>query len=227
MIPAVGRDAMHPSQKWGELLQGRVMVVVVILLLRACQWFSWWTSVFLPGLWLRVLWAIAGRSGRVFLPRVVREVILTWRVMSDRTHGSGSRRGGDNGRGTGGAGAPSGTPAGAGDPAPLVSPRFVARRAAGGGPGPVGAVDPGFSATYPALWEYLSLGVLPDGPRQTSTLLVFLEDGMVKMCLHDRDAGVQLFRSADTFSGALEGLEEALESGRADWRPKKTQGRRA
>jgi len=75
--------------------------------------------------------------------------------------------------------------------------------------------------TYPALLEWMTLGVLADGPRQTSTLLLFTEEGQWKACLHDRDGGVQLFRSGETVSEALQSVEDALVSGRADWRERK------
>lgn len=83
----------------------------------------------------------------------------------------------------------------------------------------MGPEDAGFGLTYPALYEHLTVSILGDGPRQTSTLLVFVEDSMFKGCLHDRDAMLQLFRASKTFSGLLEALEQAIQKGDGDWRP--------
>ena len=54
-----------------------------------------------------------------------------------------------------------------------------------------------------------------------STLLLFVEDGLCKLCLSDRDNDMVCFRGARTFLEALEGLERALQAGEAEWRQKR------
>jgi hypothetical protein len=83
----------------------------------------------------------------------------------------------------------------------------------GGGPDSLGRDD------LPAVMEYLFLDHWEDGAsRETSTLLVFVEDGRVKACLNDRQEERSLWVSSTSFLGALAALEDALRSGGADWR---------
>lgn len=72
---------------------------------------------------------------------------------------------------------------------------------------------------WPHLGEYLAESAYEDGsPRVTSTLLVFAEDGWWKGCLKDRDNERSLWHSNDTLESLLDGLEELLATGRAEWR---------
>lgn len=82
-------------------------------------------------------------------------------------------------------------------------------------------VDGSFSGAYPALWEFVTVRLFRGAPRETATILFFREDGQWKCCLSDRDTDRVLFRSGDTVTDCLEGLEKALESPRADWRASK------
>jgi hypothetical protein len=76
-----------------------------------------------------------------------------------------------------------------------------------------------FAKDYPALWEYLSAVSWEDGTsRETSTVLLFTEDGRVKACLHDRAEARSLWSSGEGVEGALGALEHALETGQAEWR---------
>lgn len=78
--------------------------------------------------------------------------------------------------------------------------------------------DP-FLRQYPALVEYLDLDRFDDGrPRATSTLLVFVDAGVLKACLNDRQMGEVAFVSAASFEGLLEALEKGLAEGSLDWR---------
>lgn len=96
--------------------------------------------------------------------------------------------------------------------------------AVGGGSGPD---DSKFADKFPALWEYLTLRQHDDGaPRETSTMLVFVEGGQWKCCVNDRDAGMSAFVSASTFEGLMKAVEEALKQGKADWRVPRSQRRR-
>jgi hypothetical protein len=85
-----------------------------------------------------------------------------------------------------------------------------------------------FKSRHPALAEYLEVDAWEDGrPRQTSTLLLFLEDGVVKACLNDRDADRALWVSGGSVAGVLESLEAALSGGTGEWRTRAVNGRRA
>lgn len=66
--------------------------------------------------------------------------------------------------------------------------------------------------------EYLSLDLVEGKPRQTATLLVFVESGRWRACVNDRDSESSFFRSSESFLGLLESLESALSNGTADWR---------
>jgi len=89
------------------------------------------------------------------------------------------------------------------------------------GPGRV-ATDPTFEAKWPQVWAYLSTNRWDDGaPRETSTLMVIAELGLVKLGLNDRAEGRSLWVTGDGLDTALTALEDALDSGRADWRQSK------
>lgn len=83
-----------------------------------------------------------------------------------------------------------------------------------------------FSTRFMALFEYVSESAWPSGrPRQTSTLMMFVEDGLVKLCLHDRALQRSLWVSGDSWESALTGMEVQLSSGKCEWRKDKP-GRR-
>jgi hypothetical protein len=70
------------------------------------------------------------------------------------------------------------------------------------------------------LLEHLTETQYSDGSeRQTSTLLLFVEDGLWKARLADRAAGEQLWLSGATLGQLMDTLEDALTTGNADWRP--------
>lgn len=85
-----------------------------------------------------------------------------------------------------------------------------------------GPVDPGLEKEHPNLWAYLYQDKYDDGTiRRTATLLVFLDEGFVKACLNDRENNRSFFKASGSLNGVLAELEEALETGTADWRAKK------
>jgi len=87
----------------------------------------------------------------------------------------------------------------------------------GGGGGPV---SDSLSTRLPALWEYLTLHRWEDGrDRRTSTLLLFVDQGSVKVCLNDRDAEASLWVAGRGLEEVLEALETTLRSGSGEWRP--------
>jgi len=91
----------------------------------------------------------------------------------------------------------------------------------GGRTGPVEAdfCDPQWAKSLPALTEYLTATKYDGGQgRVTSTLLLFLENGVLRLCLNDRDNNRSTFMSGETVDMALHALDAALSSDTADWR---------
>lgn len=87
------------------------------------------------------------------------------------------------------------------------------------------AVDEQLHSEAPALTEYLTATVYPDGkPRQTSTLVIFTEASSWKATLIERDQEVQLWATGDSFYDLVQVLEAELVSSQPDWR-KATAGR--
>jgi hypothetical protein len=77
--------------------------------------------------------------------------------------------------------------------------------------------------SFPALVEELALGEWSPGePRETSTLLVFVEDGLWKACLHDRDAGKSCFVSAVSMGELIARVEQGLREDDLEWRDKRS-----
>lgn len=80
--------------------------------------------------------------------------------------------------------------------------------------------DADFAKTYPALHEWWTSPAYPDGsPRKTGTLVFFIDNGSVKCFFTDKEVELQLCVTSDTFEGALQLLEEALEADVQPWRP--------
>lgn len=81
------------------------------------------------------------------------------------------------------------------------------------------STDVGLAERWPALAEYLWEGSYEDGSlRQRSTLMLFYEDGLCKVCLNDRAQSRTLWRSAATAEAALDELEDSLQRNAVDWR---------
>lgn len=72
---------------------------------------------------------------------------------------------------------------------------------------------------YPLLWDHLSQRKWADGsPRQTSSLMIFEQDGVLKAMLRDKDAGLCLWVASKSLYGVLGALEAALGDPEAEWR---------
>lgn len=100
---------------------------------------------------------------------------------------------------------------------------FVRRRkAAQNGASPAAAVgEDWFQERYPAVFEYMVMNEWEPGqPRQTTTVLLFTEDGLAKACVHDRDEARVAFLSAGSFGELLDKLNLALREDDLDWRAK-------
>lgn len=83
------------------------------------------------------------------------------------------------------------------------------------------------SARFPAIWEYLTEVAWESGAaRLTSTLMVFSEDGMVKLCFHDRSCARTAWVSHRSLTGALASLDEQLASGHLEWRRDRVEKKR-
>ncbi len=80
-------------------------------------------------------------------------------------------------------------------------------------------LDDAFRKPYPTLVSYLEDLTFDDGTERTrSTLLVFIEDGMVKLCLSDKHYERTTWVAGLGFKTALAALEKGLESGQCEWR---------
>lgn len=58
-------------------------------------------------------------------------------------------------------------------------------------------------------------------PRQTSSLTLFAEDGLFKVCLSEKAEGLVAFCSGDGLFAVLDALEGQLTDGSVDWRKAK------
>ncbi len=76
-----------------------------------------------------------------------------------------------------------------------------------------------FSQEFPSLFEHLSDTTFDDGSeRETSTVLLFVDGGQWKACLHDRQEGLSLWVSGATYGDVMSALEADLAAGGGSWR---------
>jgi len=84
-----------------------------------------------------------------------------------------------------------------------------------------------FAVTYPALYEFLSVDCWPDGePRDCGSLILFVEEGLLKVCLSDRAQDMVAFRSGCDLADCLSSIDSGLQDGSLDWRQGKRGGKR-
>lgn len=82
-----------------------------------------------------------------------------------------------------------------------------------------GVLDPATAKRWPHLADHLYQTEWEDGAaRRPSTLLLMSDDGLVKGCLRDREAGLLLWASAETLEALLDAVETALGAGTGEWR---------
>jgi len=96
-------------------------------------------------------------------------------------------------------------------------------------PGPLVAkiASSAFVTTYPALWEFLSCDAWPDGQERTlGSLTVFVEEGLLKVCLSDRAQEMVAFRSGCDLADCLSSIDSGLQDGSLDWRQGKRGGKK-
>lgn len=79
---------------------------------------------------------------------------------------------------------------------------------------------------FPSVIEFLSVSKWADGTsRSTGTIMVFMEAGLWKAWVNDRDACQACFLAAQTVQELLERVEEAVSTGKGDWRAQRGKGR--
>lgn len=89
------------------------------------------------------------------------------------------------------------------------------------------SIDPEMREKFPTLVEHLGDEAWEDGStRETSTITIFLENGMVKMALNDRDGQRSLYITCSRWKDAMNALEKAAAAPSADWRGWKQGGKR-
>jgi len=81
--------------------------------------------------------------------------------------------------------------------------------------------------SYPTLVEFLTCDRWPDGaPRSTGTMMVFVEDGLWKCWLNDRDAAQGTFVSSPTIDGLLKAADGCINDPGHPWRASKNAPRK-
>lgn len=113
------------------------------------------------------------------------------------------------------------------NPKPLEEEFMLRRPRPGERTGPQELVfnDTDFKATYPHLTDHLAGLKYDDGtPRVTSTLLVFCESGVLRVCVNDRDNQRSVFFTGETVEAALMAAESAIATNTAEWKTRGTYG---
>jgi len=78
---------------------------------------------------------------------------------------------------------------------------------------------------FPTLWDHLTQTTWDDGtPRETSSLLLFVQDGMLKAMLRDREAGQCLWTAGVSVATVMFQLDTALSDPNAEWKADKAPG---
>jgi len=80
---------------------------------------------------------------------------------------------------------------------------------------------------FPELAKFVLAPTYEDGDqRQTGTAMFLAEDGLCKIWLHDRDAGMSCFVSGKSMEAACVAAEAAIDGSGGEWRPYKAKGGR-
>lgn len=90
------------------------------------------------------------------------------------------------------------------------------------------ANDPKFSQGFPFVYEFLTETKWEDGgAREVGTLTLFIESGVWKACLNDRDSECSMYVTGETTLACMKALEARLDgSQQPDWRQWKKKGKR-
>jgi hypothetical protein len=83
-------------------------------------------------------------------------------------------------------------------------------------------------APFPSIWEFLTLSTWSDGsPRYTGTILLFLDEGSLKLCLKDKNGPRTAFLTGPDPDTLFLAAEEGLATNTLPWRADKpTNGRK-
>lgn len=93
----------------------------------------------------------------------------------------------------------------------------IERKVSGGTDTPMR--DPSMEKVCPTLWQFLTDRTYDDGSkREPGSLLAFCQDGVIKLMLRDRDAGLCLWIASRTLSDAFKAAEGGLTNPDAEWR---------
>lgn len=83
----------------------------------------------------------------------------------------------------------------------------------------------GWKEEYPNLTDMLQCTQWDDRTnRQTSTLLLFVEDSVLKACLNDRHFQRSAFFTAETMEALIVKIELALTNDTAEWKSRGSRG---
>jgi hypothetical protein len=75
------------------------------------------------------------------------------------------------------------------------------------------------AAAFPELVEFLTLEKFADGTsRMTGSLLIFVQDGRLKVMFSDREEDLVAFRSFDSLDGLLVACNQDIKQDLLDWR---------
>jgi hypothetical protein len=84
-----------------------------------------------------------------------------------------------------------------------------------------GVEDAEARARWPLLFAFIAEPTYPDGTaRELATVTVFVDTGVFKACLSDRDTQQSLWASSGSLEGLWDALEGRLNDPDADWRRK-------
>jgi hypothetical protein len=90
-------------------------------------------------------------------------------------------------------------------------------------PAAAGWIGDDFKDMYPHVAAFLSQTTWDDGTqRVTGTIGLFVQDGMLKAFLQDKDSGQTAFVTAPAFQALWDMIELGLTDGKLDWRTMKT-----
>lgn len=90
-----------------------------------------------------------------------------------------------------------------------------------------GGVDKDLEGSCPTLANYLGSDTWPDGEvRQRSSMVIFYEDGVYKMCLSERDTNMTLWAASKDLLGLFGAMEARLTEPVVDWRKQRQKGKR-
>ncbi len=80
------------------------------------------------------------------------------------------------------------------------------------------------AASYPLVVKFLTLTVYGNGERRVpGSITMFVDGGLLKACLNDKDADLSAFVSGGGLAGLLDAMERGLGEDRLDWRaPRKS-----